>query len=74
MALCPHGYDECYLGCVYPGRCSGPRRAEASVDPVDAIYEKAERDPVYRERFNEELDGLGMPWLKAPEPPEVSDE
>ena len=18
---CPHGYDECWQGCVYPGRC-----------------------------------------------------
>ena len=35
------------------------------VDPIDAIYEKAERNPEYREAFNREIEGLGMPWLKA---------
>lgn len=24
---CPHGYDECWNGCVYPGRCGRFKRA-----------------------------------------------
>lgn len=25
ISRCPWGYDECWDGCAYPGRCGGPR-------------------------------------------------
>ena len=54
-------------------KTGGLRAGFKAIDPIDAIYEKADRDPVYRKQLNRELDGLGMPWLKAPEPDPASE-